>query len=54
MTLFLGINSVAWVLLFLVWGRKTWTNMFIKIGLFGLGSWSTFLWLKALGFIVKI
>lgn len=53
MQIFTLVSTVLFVLLWLVWSTKTWTNMLIKITLFGMSAWGAFLSLQAAGYLVK-
>ena len=52
MQVFTVVATVLFTILWLIWSTKTWTNMLIKIGFFGLAAWGAFLSFQAYGYVV--
>lgn len=51
---YLAISGMIFAVLLLAWSTRGWRNFLIKILLFAMTVWSTFLNMAALGWVVKI
>lgn len=51
---YLLTSSIILILLGIMWERKQWYNLFIKLFLLGIGIWGMFLYISSLGYIIKM
>jgi hypothetical protein len=53
MTTILGINTIAFGLLCLIWSKNGWHNTLIKFSLFSICGANLIQWLMAMGYVVR-
>jgi len=53
MTAYLAVTTAIFTFMFIIWSRRSWIDVFLKVAFFGMAGWSGFLLFEALGYILK-